>query len=85
MILGGFKVIEVELVKRWSGVKHNSNNNNNNNNNNSNKEISKNERGLLRRDVRVAFPALSWERKSDRSSRCSREKTTLGPVGASNR
>ena len=81
--MGGFKVIEVELVKRWSGVKHN--NNNNNNNNNSNKEISKNERGLLCRDVRVAFPALSRERKSDRSSRCSREKTTLGPVGTSNR
>ena len=76
--MGGFKVIEVELVKRWSGVKHN-------NKNNSNKEISKNERGLLCRDVRVAFPALSRERKSDRSSRCSREKTTLGPVGASNR
>ena len=53
--MGGFKVIEVELVKRWSGVKHN---NNNNNNNNRNKEISKNERDLLCRDVRVAFPAL---------------------------
>ena len=76
--MGGFKVIEVELVKRWSGVKHN-------NNNNRNKEISKNERDLFCRDVRVAFPALSRERKSDRSSRCSREKTTLGPVGASNR